>query len=146
MARKQIINGKVFDWSSVTIGITGCSGIEPTEISYGDEKEKNFIYGKKGRIRGYGTGTKKNSVKLSLLREDFDTLMDYAKKNNNFYGMVIPKITVSYADEGCTTSTDILNNVTFTKRDFKAAEGDNSMKVDLEGIAIGGIVIDGTRY
>lgn len=59
MGRKQIINGKVFDWSSVTIKLTGCEGIEPTEISYNDESGKELIYGKGGRIRGYGTGERK---------------------------------------------------------------------------------------
>ena len=71
MARKQIVNGKVYDWSSVTIGMSGCGGIEPKEISYDDEKEKTLIYGKGGRIRGYGTGQAKNAVKISMLREDF---------------------------------------------------------------------------
>ena len=46
MARKQIVNGKVYDWSSVTIGMSGCGGIEPKEISYDDEKEKTLIYGR----------------------------------------------------------------------------------------------------
>jgi hypothetical protein len=142
MARKQIINGKVYDWSSVTIALSGCSGIEPVEISYGDEQEKNFIYGRGGRIRGYGTGAKKNSVKISLLREDFNTLLD-AVRSKGFWNTVIPKVTVSYADEGCTTVTDTITNLTFSKRDFKAAEGDNSLKVDLEGIAVGGIAPDG---
>ena len=144
--RKQIINGKVYDWSSVAIGCTGCSGIEPKEISYEDGKEKSIIYGKGGRIRGYGTGKMTNSVKVTLLREDFDTFMDNVKasyKKSRFYDVVVPKITVSYADEGCTTSTDTLTNVTFSKRSLKAAEGDNSLTVEIEGFAVGGIALDG---
>ena len=111
MARKQIVNGKVYDWSSVTIGMSGCGGIEPKEISYDDEKEKTLIYGKGGRIRGYGTGQAKNAVKISMLREDFNIFMDAVKasyKKNKFYDVVVPKITVSYADTGCTTCTDTL--------------------------------------
>lgn len=146
MARKQIVNGKVYDWSSVTIGFSGCSGIEPTEISYDDEKEKNLIYGKGGRIRGFGTGQAKNSVKITLMREDFDTFMDSVKtsyKKKGFYDVVVPKITASYADEGCDTSTDTLTNVTFSKRSLKAAAGDSSLTVELEGVAVGGIAING---
>lgn len=144
--RKQIVNGKVYDWSSVTIGFTGCSEIEPTEISYDDEKEKTPIYGKGGRMRGFGTGQAKNSVKVSMLREDFDTFMEavsssYGKKG--FYDVVVPKITVSYADDGCDTSTDTLTNVTFSKRSLKAASGDTSLSVEIEGFAVGGIAFNG---
>lgn len=140
--RKQIINGKVFDWSSVTIALSGCSGIEPEEISYDDEQEKTVIHGKGGRNRGYGTGPKKNTVKMKLIREDFVTLLDSLKKTK-FYDAVIPKITVSYANTGCTTTTDTLSKVTFNKRSLKAADGDNSISVDLEGFAVGGILFDG---
>lgn len=138
MARKQMINGKVFDWSSVTIKASKCDGIEPTSIEYEDSKEKSLILGKKGRLRGYGTGKQDNSVKLTLLREDYMILKD-AYKDIEIFAIMIPKITVSYADEGCTTTTDTLTNVTFSKRSFKAAEGDNKMEVTLEGIAVGGI-------
>ena len=67
MANKQLINGKAYDWSSVTITASGMENMEPMEISYDDEEEKEPIYGKGGKIRGYGTGNQKNSVKISLL-------------------------------------------------------------------------------
>ena len=138
MARQQIVNGKVYDWSSVTIGMSGCGEIEPKEI--------NLIYGKGGRIRGYGTGQEKNTVKISMLREDFNIFMDAVKafyQKTKFYDVVVPKITVSYADSGCTTCTDTLTKVTFSKRTLKAAEGDSSLTVELEGVAVGGIAING---
>ena len=55
MANKQLINGKVYDWSSVTITASGMENMEPMEISYDDEQESEPIYGKGGKIRGYGT-------------------------------------------------------------------------------------------
>lgn len=142
MARKQIINGKVYDWSSVTIGVSGCNGIEPQGIDYSDEKEKTPVYRRGGKIAGYGTGDQKNSVKLTLLREDYN-LLDDAMGTTSFYDYIVPKITVSYADTGATTCTDTLNNVTFSKRSFKPAHGDTSETVELEGIAVGGILING---
>ena len=142
---KQLINGKVYDWSSITINISGMDSIELQEISYDDEQELDPIYGKGGKIRGYGTGNQKNSVKLSMLREDFNEMIRIAKKRGlkSFYALTIPKITVSYADEGTQTTTDILTNVKFSKRSLKAGQGDKSMKVDLDGIAIGGIKLNG---
>lgn len=56
---------------------------------------------------------------------------------------MIPKITVSYADDGVATTTDVLTNVKFSKRSLKAAQGDKSMKVDLDGMAMGGIKLNG---
>lgn len=142
---EQLINGKCYDWSSVDIGLTGMDSVELQEISYDDERELEPVYGKGGKIRGYGTGNQKNSVKLSMLREDFDEMVRVMKKQGvkSFYKCMIPKITVSYADEGAATVTDVLTNVIFSKRSLKAAQGDKSMKVDLDGMAVGGIKIGG---
>lgn len=142
---KQLINGKCYDWSSVTINVSGMDSIELQEISYDDEQELEAIYGKGGKMRGYGTGNQKNSVKLSMQREDFDEMIRVIKSKGykSFYKYIIPKITVSYADEGAPTVTDVLTNVKFSKRSLKAAQGDKSMKVDLDGMAVGGIKMNG---
>ena len=50
---------------------------------------------------------------------------------------------MSYVDEGAATCTDTLTNIVISKRSFKAAQGDKSMKVDLDGVAMGGIKING---
>lgn len=138
MARKQLVNGKVYDWSSVTINVSGMENIEPTEISYDDEQEVEFVYGRGGSPRGYGTGNKKNSVKLTMLREDFNEMCRVIKASGGktFYDYVIPKIVVSYADEGAATCTDVLTNVKLSKRSFKATQGDKSMSVSLDGLAM----------
>lgn len=142
---KQLINGKCYDWSSVTINVSGMDSIELQEISYDDEQEMEAIYGKGGKIRGYGTGNQKNSVKLSMTREDFNEMIRVIKSKGykSFYKYTIPKITVSYADDGVATTTDVLTNVKFSKRSLKAAQGDKSMKVDLDGMAMGGIKMNG---
>ena len=142
---KQLINGKCYDWTSITIHVSGMDSIEIQEISYDDEQEMEIIYGKGGKIRGQGYGNKKNSVKISLLREDFNEMVRVSKKKGykSFYAYTIPKITVSFADDGAQTSTDVLTDVKFSKRSMKAAQGDKSMKVDLDGTAIGGIKMNG---
>lgn len=142
---KQLINGKCYDWSSVTINVSGMDSIELQEISYDDEQEMEAIYGKGGKIRGYGTGNQKNSVKLSMTREDFNEMIRVIKSKGykSFYKYTIQKITVSYADDGAATTTDVLTNVKFSKRSLKAAQGDKSMKVDLDGMAMGGIKMNG---
>lgn len=142
---RQLINGKCYGWSSVTIHVPGMESMEPTNITYDDSQETEGIHGKGGTYRGWGTGNITNSVKLEMLREDFDEMCRVMKAGGckHFYDYIIPKITVSYADEGATTSTDILTNVKFEKRSFKAAQGDKSLTVSLDAKAYGGITING---
>lgn len=142
----SIINGKAYDWSSVDINIPGMPGIEAQEISYNDELEKEAVYGKGNRPRGYGTGNYKADGKLTLLREDYMQVLDYCKANNiALYGLVIPKIVVNYATDGQPIRTDVLDTVTITKTDDKAAQGDKSLKVSLDLLIVGGIIRDGVQ-
>lgn len=140
-----LINGKVYDWSDVSISVTNFTNIELSEISYDDEQDAEIIPGAGGKIRGFGTGEKKNTVKVSMLREDYDEICRVLKtlKITNFYKYIFPKITVNYANESGQTVTDVLTKVKFNKRAFKAASGDKSLKVDLDGFSLGGITTNG---
>ena len=142
-----IINGRCFDWNSVTLGISGCENVEPTEISYDAERDEEVIYGKGGDPRGYGTGNRKNSVKMSMLREDFDEICNVMQKKGvkSFFNHIFEKITVSYGNDGQKVVTDTLTNVKFSKFSGKASQGDKSIKVDLEGFAFGGVNINGMK-
>ena len=142
-----IINGRCYDWNSVTLGISGCENVEPTEISYDAERDEEVIYGKGGDPRGYGTGNRKNSVKMSMLREDFDEICNVMQKKGvkSFFNHIFEKITVSYGDDGQKVVTDTLTNVKFSKFSGKASQGDKSIKVDLEGFAFGGVNINGMK-
>ena len=142
-----IINGRCYDWNSVTLGISGCENVEPTEISYDAERDEEVIYGKGGAPRGYGTGNRKNSVKMSMLREDFDEICNVMQKKGvkSFFNHIFEKITVSYGNDGLKVVTDTLTNVKFSKFSGKASQGDKSIKVDLEGFAFGGVNINGMK-
>ncbi|MCY9544984.1 hypothetical protein M5X02_30635 [Paenibacillus alvei] len=141
----SVINGQVYDWGDITISIPGLT-LDVQEISYDDELEKEVAYGKGQRPRGYGEGNYKSEGKLSLLRDDFDDLLQYCKsKNMGLYKIVIPKIVVSYADGGGRTRTDVLNTVTFTKSSHKNAQGDKALKVDLDFLIVNGIDRDGVK-
>ena len=142
-----IINGRCYDWNSVTLGISGCENVEPTEISYDAERDEEVIYGKGGDPRGYGTGNRKNSVKMSMLREYFDEICNVMQKKGvkSFFNHIFEKITVSYGNDGQKVVTDTLTNVKFSKFSGKASQGDKSIKVDLEGFAFGGVNINGMK-
>lgn len=139
------VNGKAYDWGDVDLKLPGLA-IEAQEISYDDELEKELIYGKGNAPRGYGTGNYKPTGKLTFLRDDFEELLQYCKsKGIPFYSLTFPKIVVSYAQGNGQISTDVLNNVSFSKRSMKAAQGDKSFKVDLDLIISGKIVWNGNN-
>ena len=142
-----IINGRCYDWNSVTLGISGREIVEPTEISYVAERDEEVIYCIGGDPRGYGTGNRKNSVKMSMLREDFDEICNVMQKKGvkSFFNHIFEKITVSYGNDGQKVVTDTLTNVKFSKFSGKASQGDKSIKVDLEGFAFGGVNINGMK-
>lgn len=139
------VNGKCYDWGDVDFRLPGLA-IEVQEVSYNDELEKEVVYGIGQKPRGYGEGNYKAEGKISLLRDDYDELLDYCKRKDiPIYKLVFPKVAVSYGSEGGRTRTDILNNVTITKQDHKAAQGDKSLKVDMDLMIVGGITRDGVQ-
>lgn len=141
----KYINGKAYDWGDVSVKLPGLE-IQVQEISYDDELEKEIVYGKGNQPRGYGTGNYKPSAKMSMLLDDFEDIKNYCKsKNKPLYGLTIPKIIVSYANEGERTKTDELVNVTMTKVSHKNAQGDKSLKVDIDLLVYGEIIRDGLK-
>lgn len=140
-----LVNGKAYDWADVNLFLPGLV-IEPQEISYEDELEKELAYGLGSRPRGYGRGNYKATGKLSLLRDDYDVLLDHCKQQGTaFFSLEFPKVVVSYANEGDAIRQDVLNRVSFTKRSNKAAQGDKNLKVDLDLMIAGMVEHDGVK-
>lgn len=137
------VNGKNYDWGDVDVKLPGLD-LVVQEISYDDEMDKEESYGYGHRPRGYGTGNYKASGKISMLRDDYEEFLAWCKSQGvPFYKLTIPSIVVSYANVGEKTHIDELKIVTPTKRSHKDAQGDKSLKVDVDLMIVGGIVTDG---
>lgn len=142
-----IINGKCYDWSDVSIDLPGAEDAQITEISYDFEHEAEAIYGKGGAPRGYGTGNKKYTIKLSMLREDYNVLLKYCKRRGKRVSTLqIPKITVSYANEDQATTTDVLRGIILNKHSFSAKQGDKSLSVSLDGFMYKAPKLNGVTF
>ena len=88
-----IVNGKAYDWGDVDIALSGLSGLQPTEISYDDELEKELVYGAGYKARGYGRGNYKTNAKITVSRDDYDIILDYCKRvGKKFYEIEVPKL------------------------------------------------------
>lgn len=139
------VNGKAYDWGDVDVKLPGLA-LVAQEISYDDELEAEEAYGYGHRPWGYGTGNYKSSGKISLLRDDYEEFLAWCKAQGTpFYKLTVPSIVVSYANEGERTHIDELKKVKFIKRGHKAAQGDKSLKVDIDMMIVGGIVTDGVE-
>lgn len=137
------VNGKSYDWGDVDLQLPGIV-TEVQEVSYDDELEKEVVYGRGSAPRGHGTGNYKASGKISLLRDDYEAIVDYCKTNNiPFYKLEMPKVIVSYAKGDGRTTVDVLNGVSFSKSSYKAAQNDKSLKIDLDLFIAGTIDRDG---
>lgn len=139
-----MINGKNYDWNDVTINMPYGTAIQIEDISYDDELEKSMTHGKGPVGQSFGTGNYKASAKITILREEYEKLMDYAKSQKKGLYTIAPfPITVSYANDGQPITTDTLEGCTFTKRSHKAAQGNQNMKVDLDILITGQIKYNG---
>lgn len=139
------VNGINYGWGDVDVKIPGLN-LVVQEISYDDEQEMEESYGKGNRPRGYGKGNYKASGKMSMLRDDFDDVLDYCKATGkSFYNVELPSVVVSYGNPGGRTRIDELKRVVFVKRSHKAAQGDKTLTVDIDLMIVGGIVEDGVE-
>ena len=140
-----MINGRGYSWESVTVSFPEFD-LQVQSIDYDDELEKELKYGTGNTPRGYGTGNYKANAKVTLLREDYDDLLDYCKsKGIPLFRLEIPKIIVSYANDDDVTRTDVINKVSIAKIADKPKQGDKSMTVDLDLLVAGLIVRDGVQ-
>ena len=139
------VNGINYGWGDVDVKIPGLN-LVVQEISYDDEQEMEESYGRGNRPRGYGKGNYKASGKMSMLRDDFDDVLDYCKATGkSFYNVELPSVVVSYGNPGGRTRIDELKRVVFVKRSHKAAQGDKTLSVDIDLMIVGGIVEDGVE-
>jgi len=139
----KYINGVYYGWGDITVKLPGLD-LDLQSIDYGDEMEKEATYGMGSAPKGYGQGNYKATCKLGMLKDDYDQVADWCKaQGKKLYGLVIPKIVVSYASDGGRIKTDVINKVTITKVDNKAAQGDKTLPIDIECLVVGKIVRDG---
>ncbi|WP_243092586.1 hypothetical protein [Thermus hydrothermalis] len=126
------INGRYYDWESITIQVNGATLADVLSIEYEDSEKVNAVYGKGRTPRGYTKGNWEGSGKLTLLREEYERL-------GNPFALKPFDIVVSYAKEGG-TKTDTLKECLFTKRSFSGVEQDTErITVELEFTILGGI-------
>ncbi len=117
----ELINGKLFDWSDVTVQLPSGISVGLTEISYNDSLGIEFRYGKGNLPRGYGSKNYEAAGAMTLDKDEADTFRE------NLGGTVFRKpftVIVSYATEGGSPVTDTLKQCIIEKQDTSGKQGD----------------------
>lgn len=125
-----IINNHVYDFSSVKLR---CDGVEQEdgfeEISYEDSLEGGEFMGMSPVAQADTRGVYKASGSAKCVRITHDAMVQ--RFGNGFMEKHF-EITVSYADSGQPTITDVLENVRISKNAAKNSKGGDPSMVDLD--------------
>jgi len=141
-----VINGKRYAWEDITINLPHGEAVDVDSIEYSDKKEIEAIYGKGSNPRGYAEGNYSGEAKLTLLKEEFDRLIDYAKGNGGSpYRMKPFTITVSYANDDEPTTTDTLRGCKITAISGSQKQGDRGVKREVSLILLEPILWNGVE-
>lgn len=129
-----MINGKKYSWEDITVFLPSGIAVDIDSVEYSDKKDSESVYGRGSNPRGYGEGNYSATAKASLLREEYNKFLDYARRIGKPIYKVPPfPITVSYANEDQPITIDKLPSCK-----LKAVSGgggsqnDKSLKIELE--------------
>jgi hypothetical protein len=118
-----MINGRYYDWESVTI--IGPSGeyIGISDINYSDEKGAEPRYGKGSTPYGYGNKNYKASGNMTLAIDEAERLRK--SLGGSFYNGTFNTV-VNYEVPGKDIVTDTLRDCKITKVDTSAQQDDDN--------------------
>ena len=128
---EPLINGREYGWADITTTIGGVPVTGITAIKYGEEMEKENIYGAGRNPVSRGYGRVKSTASITLLSGTVFALKSKAPKGQLHRIAPFP-ITVSYQPDAGPMVVHVLKNCEFKKTEFDWKEGDMSKPIELE--------------
>lgn len=128
---EPLINGREYGWADITATIGGVPVTGITAIKYGEEMEKENIYGAGRNPVSRGYGRVKATASITLLSGTVFALKSKAPKGQLHRIAPFP-ITVSYQPDAGPMVVHVLKNCEFKKTEFDWKEGDMSKPIELE--------------
>jgi hypothetical protein len=127
---QPLINGKSYDWASITCLLAGAPIVGITSIDYDEAqvKDDNMGAGNRPVARGYGN-IKPEGCSIEVYAEEAEAIGNRAP-NGNILEIAPFEIIVSYRN-GAAITTHILKNCEFTKNSRSNKQGETSIKVTL---------------
>lgn len=135
-----MINGKKYAWEDITIILANHLSFSAQDISWDEEKEAEAIYGAGSKPLGYARGNWKGEGKITILIEEHQILLTYAKgTKGGIFGFKPFNIIVNYANDEEPPQTNKLLQCIFTKKSRKASQGEKKNVVELDYLILGDI-------
>ena len=128
---EPLINGREYGWADITATIGGVPVTGITAIKYGEEMEKENIYGAGRNPVSRGYGRVKSTASITLLSGTVFALKSKAPKGQLHRIAPFP-ITVSYQPDAGPMVVHVLKNCEFKKTEFDWKEGDMSKPIEME--------------
>lgn len=137
----RIINGTVYDSSSITIVINNLPFAGITEISYKDSLEPGVLQGTDPIIRGRTRGQYKAEASFTIGKKDFELVkIELAKIRSSGFGEIEFPITVTYRESADdVVITDVVEGCRIMSQENSHSSGNSDAlvtKVDLSVIRI----------
>ena len=128
---EPLINGREYGWADIVATIGGVPVTGITAIKYGEEMEKENIYGAGRNPVSRGYGRVKSTASITLLSGTVFALKSKAPKGQLHRIAPFP-ITVSYQPDAGPMVVHVLKNCEFKKTEFDWKEGDMSKPIEME--------------
>lgn len=125
------INGNRYGWSSIEIGVAGNITLGVKDINYENALEPGEVRGTKSYKLGRTRGELKSTASLTMYK------LEWLQMIRNFgpgYMEYVFDVTVSYADTGQPTTTDIIVGCRIKKHADEPKQGSEpaTVKIDLD--------------
>lgn len=127
---EPLINGREYGWADIVVNIAGVPLTGIRSIKYGEEMEKENVYGAGRHPVSRGYGRVKTTASITLLSGTVMALRAKAPKGQLHRIAPFP-IVVSYQPEAGPMVTHVLKNCEFTKNEFDWKEGDMYKEIEL---------------
>lgn len=125
-----MINGEEYAFEDVGIAINGRPITGFQEVEYTTQKEFNEVFGKGAEAHTLGRGKKTFDAKLVVLQSEVEGIQRGLPRGKDLTDVTV-EVTVSYAPEGGTITTDQIQRGRISKITKGFKNGDGNMVVEL---------------
>lgn len=143
---KPLINGYLFQFSSIILTVDGKPMQGITAVNYDSSSEQSMFYGNSKTPVAMTKGTASSTGSLTIpatLRDAFLALVTKGGTRGMFDTPFT--VTVSYAEEGNPVTTDILEGCRVSRMSAAHSQGSEPLSVDIE-LAVPTIIYGNGRF
>ncbi len=129
-----MINGRTYDWESLTVTMPWGISYSIREISYDEEKSITPLIGRGDKPYAYGRGSYKGSGKFTIDLSEYDRIAAFAASFGGILNLPPFPIVLAYANGEQLPRVDVLPQCKITKkgRSIKTGDGEEVVSIDFE--------------